>query len=76
MIKQRATLGLENIEEINFSGNNLSAIPDDINKLPKLNYTLIDFGSGDGDFINNIYNIKSIKKTIGTLIKEGRITKK
>ena len=36
-----------------------------INTLPKLDYTLIDFGSGSGDFIQKIYKINSIKKIIG-----------
>jgi hypothetical protein len=36
-----------------------------INKLPNLDYTLIDFGCGDGDFIDRIDKINSIKKIIG-----------
>jgi SAM-dependent methyltransferase len=36
-----------------------------INTLPKLNYTLIDFGCGSGEFIQKIYKINSIKKIIG-----------
>ena len=47
------------------SRNIMNKITQLINKLPKLYYTLIDFGSGGGDFINNMHNIKSIKNTIG-----------
>lgn len=36
-----------------------------INNLPNKNYTLIDFGCGNGNFINNIYKIKLLKKIIG-----------
>ena len=36
-----------------------------INNLPKRNYTLIDFGCGDGDFINQIYKCNNILKVIG-----------
>jgi hypothetical protein len=36
-----------------------------INNLPKRNYTLIDFGCGDGDFINQIYKCNNISKVIG-----------
>jgi len=36
-----------------------------INTLPKLDYTLIDFGCGGGEFIDKIYKIKSIKKIVG-----------
>lgn len=47
------------------SSNIIRKIIELINKLPNLQYTLIDFGSGDGDFINKIHNLNSIKKIIG-----------